>query len=512
MARWILCVIDNIWNFATFNLYTCASKNPLSPKVFNRFSKSLPQLEDVEGGHFGAKLQVSRYFTFAMARWNRCASTTFEILRISTCTLCMKKSYISKGVQPIFEIFASARRCWRWAYVSKISGAQIWYFCNGKVKTLRMYNIWNIPLSTCTLCLQKSYISKAIQPIFEIFATARRFRRWTFGRKVSRAQVFYFCNGKVKTCACTTFEISHFQPVHFACKNPISPKVFNRFSKSLPHLEAVEGGHLEGKLQERSYLSFAMARLKLCACTTFEISHFQPVDCACINPICRKVFNRFSKSWAQLEDVEGGHLGGKIQARRYFTFAMARWKPCACTTFEISHFQSVHCPSKNPISRKVFNRFSKSLPQLDDVECGHFGVKIEARSYFTFAMARWELCHLQHLKFPTFNLYTVPAKILYLQRYSTDFRNLCLSKESLRMDIWVASLKCAGILLLKWQGENFASRNIWNFATFNLHTVSAKILYLQRYSTDFRNLCLSSKIMRVGIRMESFRRAGILIL
>ena len=31
------------------------------------------------------------------------------------------------------------------------------------------------------------------------------------------------------------------------------------------------------------------------------------------------------------------------------------------------HFQLVHCASKNPISPMVFNRFSKSLPRLEDV-------------------------------------------------------------------------------------------------------------------------------------------------
>ena len=49
-------------------LVHCASTNPISPKVFNRFTKSLPQLEDFEGGHLGGKFQVRRYFTFAMAR------------------------------------------------------------------------------------------------------------------------------------------------------------------------------------------------------------------------------------------------------------------------------------------------------------------------------------------------------------------------------------------------------------------------------------------------------------
>ena len=183
----------------------------------------------------------------------------------------------------------------------------------------------------------------------------------------------------------------HCQPLHFASKNPISPKVFNRFSKSLPQLEDYEGGHSSEKLQARRYLTFAMARWKLCACTTFEISQFQAVHCACKNPISPKVFNRFSKSLSQLDVFEVWHLGGMFQARKYFTFAMARWKLCACTTFEISHFQPVHCHSKNPISPKVLNRFSRCLPQPEDVDGGHLGGKFQARRYFTFARARWKL-------------------------------------------------------------------------------------------------------------------------
>ena len=119
---------------------------------------------------------------------------------------------------------------------------------------------------------------------------------------------------------------------------------------------------------------------------------FQPVHCASKNPISPQVFNRFSKCLAQLEDFEGGHLGKTFQARRNFTLSMARWELCACTTFEISHFPSVHYHSKNPITPKVFHRFSKSLPQVEDFEGGHLGGKFQARSLFTFAMASFNRC------------------------------------------------------------------------------------------------------------------------
>ena len=173
----------------------CASRNPISPKIFNQFSKSLPQLEEVDGGHLGGKFQVRRCFTFAMGRSKLCASTTFEILRLSTCSPCQEKSCVSKGIQPIFEIFPSARRCWGWSFGWKVSGAQVFYFCNNKVKLCASTTFEILLLSTCTLCQQKFYISKDIQPIFEIFASARKCWGWAFGWEVSASRAFYFWNG-----------------------------------------------------------------------------------------------------------------------------------------------------------------------------------------------------------------------------------------------------------------------------------------------------------------------------
>ena len=314
--------------FCHFQTVHYPRENPISTKVFNRFSNSLLQLEDVEGGHMCGKSQVRRYGTFAMARWKLCACTTFEISQ-SQPVHCACKNPISPKV---FNRFSKSL-----PQLEDSEGGNL----GGKLQARRYFN----------------------------FAMAR----WKPG-------------------TCTTFEISHFQSVHCYSKNPISPKVFNRFSKSLAQLEDVEGGHLCGKIQARRYYTFAMARWKPCACTTFEISHFQSVHCYSKNPIFPKVFNRFSKSLLQLEDVDGGHMCGKLQVRRYGTFAMARWKLCASTTFEISHFQNAHCPSKNPISAMVFNRFSKSLPQHEDFVGGQLGGKFQARSYGTFAMAWRKFC------------------------------------------------------------------------------------------------------------------------
>ena len=170
-----------------------------------------------------------------MATWKLCASTTFEILQLSTCTLCQQKSYISKGIQPIFEIFASARRCWEWEFSWKVKGAQVFYFCNGNVNTLRIDNIWNFatfnmytvpakilyilryPTDFRNLCLSSNMLWVDIW--------VKRFR--CTGILLLQFQCENFAHRQ-------HFQFCHFQPVHCARKNPVSANVFNRFSKYLP--------------------------------------------------------------------------------------------------------------------------------------------------------------------------------------------------------------------------------------------------------------------------------------
>ena len=509
------------FKFCHYQPVLCASKNPISPKVFTRFSKSLRQVEDVDGGHLGGKFQVRRHFSFAMVTWNFCASTTFEILLLSTCTLCQQKSDISKGIQQIFEIFAWAGRCWGWAFGWKGSGAQVLCFSKGKVKTLRIDNIWNFATF---------YLYTAPAKILYLQRYSDDFRNLCLSSKMLKVVIW------VETFRCgdtvllqwhvenfshrPQLKFCHCQYVHCASKSPISPMIFSRFSKSLPQLEDVEGGDLGGKFQLRKYFAFAMAWWKLCASTTFEIlplsictlcqqksyiskdiqpifeifasarrcwwwqfgwkvsyadvfyfsnckvktlrihniwnfvtfnlytvpakilylqwystdfrnlflsskilragicvesfvcarilllqwqgenvahqqhlkfCYFQHVHCASKNPVSPMVFNRFSKSVPLFEDVEGAHLGGKFHIRKYFTFAMAWWKLSASTIFEIFPLSTCTLCLQNPISPKVFNQFSKSLPQLEDIEAGHLSGKFHTRRYFNFAMATWKL-------------------------------------------------------------------------------------------------------------------------
>ena len=183
---------------------------------------------------------------------------------------------------------------------------------------------------------------------------------------------FSFAMTRWKLSPSTRFEISHLQHVNCTSKNPISPKAFNRFSKTVLHLKRFESGNLGRQFQARSYFTFAMTRWKLSASTSFEIFHFQHVNCPSKNPRSPKVFTRFSKTLLHLKRVESGHLCWKFQVRRIFTFALSTWKRSQSKIFEIFHFQPVNFPSKNPISPKVLTRFSKTLLHLKRVESGHF--------------------------------------------------------------------------------------------------------------------------------------------
>ena len=117
------------------------------------------------------------------------------------------------------------------------------------------------------------------------------------------------------------FEISHFQAAHCVRKKAISPKVFHRFSKTFLLLKDVENRYLAQKFHGRSYLSFAMVRWKLFSCG--KIRNF---------PLSKKMlyhqryFNRFSKTFVLLKDVENRYLAQEFHGRSYFSFSMVRWK------------------------------------------------------------------------------------------------------------------------------------------------------------------------------------------
>ena len=355
--------------------------------------------------------QVRRFFTFAMARWKLCASTKFEILPLSTCTLytvAAKILYLQK-YSTDFRNLCPARRCWGWAFEWKVLGAQVLCFAIARWKLCASTIFEILPLSVCTLCQQKSYISKSVQSISEILAWARRCWGWAFGWKVLGAQAFYFCNAKVKT---------------LGIDNIWNFPTFNLYTvpaKILP--------------------------LQKCS-TDFR-------NLLLGSKIFRVVI------W-----VESFRCAGIL-----FLEWQARWKLCASTTFEILPLST--CSQGQQISyisediQTIFEIFASARRCLGRA----FAWKVSGAQVFYFSNGKAKTLRIDKIRnSPLSNctLYSVAAKILYLQKYSTDFRNLCLSSKMLMVDIWVECFRCAGILLLHCQGENFGHRQHLKFSHFQL--------------------------------------------
>ena len=427
--------IDNIWNFATFNLYTVPAKILYRQRYSYDFRNLGLCSKMLRVGIWMGSFRYARYFTFAMATWRW---ATFILPRC----VHQQKSYISKGIQPIFE--NSARRC-SWAFW-KVSGAR-YFLLQWQWKLCAWTTFEILPRSTCTLCQQNHIPPK----VFNRFSKSLCSKMFWVGIWMGsfRCTVFFFCNGKVKTLRIE----QHFKFCHI-------------------HVYTV------------SYISFAMARNEnFDASTIFEIlprfsKMLEDVTlCQQKSYICQ----RYSYDFRSL------CLSSKmfrLAMDSFASFAMARWKLCAEQHLKVCHIQRVPCA-------RAFNRFSKSLARRCSVRA--FEWEVSQVFYFctwqgeNFALRQHlRVCHIW--KFATFNVYTVPAKILYLQIHSTDFRNLCLSSKMFNVGIWMGSFRCTGIFLWTWQGENFAHRQHLKVCHFQPVHCAAKILYLQMHSTDFRNL------------------------
>ena len=112
MVRWKLFSCGKIRNFATFKLYTVSEKMLYHQRYSPDFQKLFVLLKDVENRYLSPKISLARsYFSFAMVRWKLFSCGKIRNFPLSSCTLCQKKCYITKGIQPIFKNFPSPERC-----------------------------------------------------------------------------------------------------------------------------------------------------------------------------------------------------------------------------------------------------------------------------------------------------------------------------------------------------------------------------------------------------------------
>ena len=111
-----------------------------------------------------------------------------------------------------------------------------------------------------------------------------------------------------------------------------------------------------------------------------------------------------------------------------------------------------------------------------------------------------------------FSLYTVPAEMLYLQKYLTNFQKLYFGRTMRKLAIVVENFNCTEIFILQWRRYNFS--NIWKWKNFyfSLYTVPAEMLCLQNYLMNFQKHFFGWKIRKVAIVVENFNSTDILVL
>ena len=118
---------------------------------------------------------------------------------------------------------------------------------------------------------------------------------------------------------------------------------------------------------------------------------FFPLHCPSRNAISSKVFNEFSKTFFRLKDEEGGYCGWKFQLHTNFGFAIESLPLTQHPQNVKISIFPLHCPRRNAISSKLFNEFSKTFFWLKDDEGGYCGWKFQLHRYFGFAMATLQL-------------------------------------------------------------------------------------------------------------------------
>ena len=132
----------------------------------------------------------------------------------------------------------------------------------------------------------------------------------------------------------------------------------------------------------------------------------------------QKYLTNFQKrfSWLKDDEVEGGYCNviNFPTSRKCKNFNFSLYTvPSAQMNFGLAaiatlplfqHPENVkisifplHCPSRNAISSKVFNEFSKTFFWLKDDEGGYCCWKSQVHRYFGFAIQRYKFSNIQKM-------------------------------------------------------------------------------------------------------------------
>ena len=230
--------------------------------------------------------------------------------------------------------------------------------------------------------------SKQFNKFATTFFFAERYGRWLLHLKISIAQTFWFCNSNAhKFSTIQKMSKSQFSPLHCPSRNAISSKVFNGFSKAF----------FDWKTRK----------------VAFEVENF---NC--------------TEFWFCNSNVTNFPTSGK------------------CKNF---NFFPSHCPSRNAISSKVFNEFSKTFFWLKDEDVGYWWLKISmCTDIIGFAIATVQLFqHPENVKISIFAFTLSQQKCYIFKTIYTHSQKLFFSGKIWELAIVLENFNCIDILVLQ---------------------------------------------------------------
>ena len=161
--------------FPTFKPYTVSEKMLYHQKYSTDFQKLPFFWKTRKIGIWPKEFHGRSYFSFARVSWKLFSSGRIRNFLLSSCTLCQKKGYITKGISNRFSKTFLLLKDVENRYLSRKSHWRSYFsFSMVRWKLFSGGKILSFPLSSCTLFEKKCYITKGIQPIFKNIPSAER--------------------------------------------------------------------------------------------------------------------------------------------------------------------------------------------------------------------------------------------------------------------------------------------------------------------------------------------------
>ena len=230
----------------------------------------------------------------------------------------------------------------------------------------------------------------------------------------------------------------------------MSSKVFDEFSKTFFWLKNEECRYCVWKFKVHRHFSFPIETFQLFQHPEHVKFQLFPLNCPSRNAISSKAFNEFSKTFFYLKDEECGYCGWKFEKHKHYSFAIATLQLFKHPELVKSQLFPLHSPSRNAISSKVFNEFSNTFLWLRDEECGYSWWKIWSAQIFWFCNSNFSTVPTpRKCKNFNFSHYTVPAEMLCLQKYLTNFQKPPFGWKMRNVLFCLKIWKCTDILVFQ---------------------------------------------------------------